>query len=57
MTDTITITRPDDWHIHFRDDAAMASVLPDTARVFGRAIAMPNLKPPVTTRRARSGLP
>jgi len=49
MTDTITITRPDDWHIHFRDGAAMASVLPDTARVFGRAIAMPNLKPPVTT--------
>jgi dihydroorotase len=49
MTDTITITRPDDWHIHFRDAAAMASVLPDTARVFGRAIAMPNLKPPVTT--------
>ncbi|MDP1924680.1 MAG: dihydroorotase [Thiobacillus sp.] len=49
MTDTLTITRPDDWHIHFRDDAAMASVLPDTARVFGRAIAMPNLKPPVTT--------
>ncbi|MCA1978211.1 MAG: dihydroorotase [Thiobacillus sp.] len=49
MTDTITLTRPDDWHIHFRDGAAMASVLPDTARVFGRAIAMPNLKPPVTT--------
>ena len=49
MTDMITITRPDDWHIHFRDDAEMASVLPDTARVFGRAIAMPNLKPPVTT--------
>jgi dihydroorotase len=49
MTDSITITRPDDWHIHFRDGAAMASVLPDTARVFGRAIAMPNLKPPVTT--------
>jgi len=49
MTDMITITRPDDWHIHFRDGAAMASVLPDTARVFGRAIAMPNLKPPVTT--------
>ena len=49
MTDTLTITRPDDWHIHFRDGAAMASVLPDTARVFGRAIAMPNLKPPVTT--------
>jgi len=49
MTDTLTITRPDDWHIHFRDGAAMASVLPDTARVFARAIAMPNLKPPVVT--------
>ena len=47
MTDTLTITRPDDWHIHFRDGAAMQSVLPDTARVFGRAIAMPNLKSPV----------
>ncbi|MDP3585097.1 MAG: dihydroorotase [Thiobacillus sp.] len=47
MTDTLTITRPDDWHIHFRDGSAMQSVLPDTARVFGRAIAMPNLKPPV----------
>ena len=47
MNDTLTITRPDDWHIHFRDGAAMRSVLPDTARVFGRAIAMPNLKPPV----------
>lgn len=49
MTDTLTITRPDDWHIHFRDGVAMTHVLPDTARVFGRAIAMPNLKPPVTT--------
>jgi len=49
MPDTLTITRPDDWHIHFRDGAAMQSVLPDTARVFGRAIAMPNLKQPVTT--------
>ena len=49
MTDTFTITRPDDWHIHFRDGAAMQSVLPDTARVFGRAIAMPNLKPPVVS--------
>jgi dihydroorotase len=47
MTDTLTILRPDDWHIHFRDGAAMQSVLPDTARVFGRAIAMPNLRPPV----------
>jgi dihydroorotase len=49
MTDTLTLTRPDDWHIHFRDGAAMHSVVPDTARVFGRAIAMPNLKPPVVT--------
>ena len=49
MTDTLTITRPDDWHIHFRDGAAMQSVLPDTARVFGRAIAMPNLKPPLVS--------
>ena len=47
LTDTLTIARPDDWHIHFRDGAVMQSVLPDTARVFGRAIAMPNLKPPV----------
>jgi dihydroorotase len=46
---TITITRPDDWHLHLRDDAALAAVLPDTARRFGRAIVMPNLKPPVTT--------
>lgn len=49
MTDSLTLIRPDDWHIHFRDGDAMQSVLPDTARVFGRAIAMPNLKPPVTT--------
>jgi dihydroorotase len=49
MTDTLTLIRPDDWHIHFRDGDAMQSVLPDTARVFGRAIAMPNLRPPVTT--------
>jgi dihydroorotase len=47
MINTLTITRPDDWHIHFRDGKAMHSVLPDTARVFGRAIVMPNLKPPV----------
>jgi dihydroorotase len=49
MTDEITITRPDDWHLHVRDGAAMAAVVPDTARQFGRAIIMPNLKPPVTT--------
>ncbi|HKB60282.1 MAG TPA: dihydroorotase [Gallionellaceae bacterium] len=45
----LTITRPDDWHLHLRDDALMASVLPDTARQFARAIIMPNLRPPVTT--------
>jgi len=47
--DSITITRPDDWHLHLRDGATMASVLPHTARQFARAIVMPNLKPPVTT--------
>ena len=46
---SLTITRPDDWHLHLRDGAALASVLPHTARQFGRAIVMPNLKPPVTT--------
>ena len=46
---TLTITRPDDWHLHLRDDSALAAVLPDTARRFGRAIVMPNLRPPVTT--------
>jgi dihydroorotase len=46
---TITLTRPDDWHLHLRDGAALAAVLPDTARQFARAIVMPNLRPPVTT--------
>jgi dihydroorotase len=46
---TLTITRPDDWHLHVRDGAHLASVVPFTARQFGRAIIMPNLKPPVTT--------
>jgi hypothetical protein len=45
----LTITRPDDWHLHLRDGDMLAAVLPDTARQFGRAIVMPNLKPPVTT--------
>lgn len=44
----ITLTRPDDWHVHLRDDAGLKSVLPYTARQFARAIIMPNLKPPVT---------
>lgn len=47
--DSLTITRPDDWHVHLRDGAALASVVPHTARQFARAIVMPNLKPPVTT--------
>ncbi len=45
----LTMTRPDDWHLHLRDGDVLASVLPDTARRFRRAIIMPNLKPPVTT--------
>ncbi len=46
---TLTLTRPDDWHLHLRDGAALAVVVPHTARQFARAIVMPNLKPPVTT--------
>jgi dihydroorotase len=46
---TLTLRRPDDWHLHVRDGAALASVLPFTAAQFGRAIIMPNLKPPITT--------
>jgi dihydroorotase len=45
--DTLTLIRPDDWHLHLRDGAAMAAVLPDIARRFARAIVMPNLQPPV----------
>jgi dihydroorotase len=45
----LTLTRPDDWHLHLRDGDAMQAVLPDTASRFARAIVMPNLKPPVTT--------
>ncbi len=45
----ITISRPDDWHLHLRDGAALAAVLPHSARQFARAIIMPNLRPPVTT--------
>jgi len=46
---SLTLTRPDDWHLHLRDEAALRSVLPYTARQFARAIVMPNLRPPVTT--------
>ncbi|MFO7307026.1 MAG: dihydroorotase [Pseudomonadota bacterium] len=49
MTETITIRRPDDWHVHLRDGAMLKAVLPFTAAQFGRAIIMPNLVPPVTT--------
>lgn len=48
-TTQITFTRPDDWHLHLRDDSALKRTVPDTARVFERAIIMPNLRPPVTT--------
>ena len=48
-TDRLEITRPDDWHLHLRDGAALASVVGHSARRFARAIVMPNLKPPVTT--------
>jgi dihydroorotase len=49
MTQTLTIRRPDDWHLHFRDGETMRTVVPHTARQFARAIVMPNLSPPVTT--------
>ena len=49
MTQELTITRPDDWHLHVRDGAALNTVVPHTAAEFARAIIMPNLKPPVTT--------
>jgi dihydroorotase len=53
--DTLTLIRPDDWHLHLRDGAAMAAVLPASAAQFARAVLMPNLKPPVTTARAAVG--
>jgi dihydroorotase len=49
MTQTLTIPRPDDWHLHLRDGDMLAAVLPETSRDFGRAIIMPNLVPPVVT--------
>jgi dihydroorotase len=49
VTTEITVTRPDDWHLHVRDGDALNTVVPHTAKQFGRAIIMPNLKPPVTT--------
>ena len=49
MTQTLTLHRPDDWHLHLRDGAMLHAVLPETARHFARAIIMPNLVPPVVT--------
>ncbi|KNG92399.1 dihydroorotase [Pseudaestuariivita atlantica] len=49
MTQTLTIRRPDDWHLHLRDGAVLQAVLPESARHFARAIVMPNLVPPVVT--------
>lgn len=49
MTQSLTLRRPDDWHLHLRDGAMLAAVLPETARHFARAIVMPNLVPPVVT--------
>ena len=49
MVESLTIRRPDDWHLHFRDGETMRAVVPQTARQFARAIVMPNLAPPVTT--------
>ena len=46
---TLSLTRPDDWHLHVRDGEALGAVLPHSARCFGRALIMPNLRPPVTT--------
>lgn len=49
MTDTLTLTRPDDFHLHLRDGAALAAVAPASARQFARALVMPNLRPPITS--------
>src|SRR5256885_15560717 len=46
---TLTIRRPDDWHVHLRDGEMLRKVAPYTARQFARAVAMPNLVPPITT--------
>jgi len=48
-SDELTITQPDDWHLHLRDGQALKAVVGDTVRQFARAIVMPNLKPPITT--------
>ena len=65
VPDRLSLRRPDDWHVHLRDGALLQAVAPATARVFARAIVMPNLSPPITTveqgrayrERIRSALP
>ena len=57
MTATSTLRRPDDWHLHLRDGAQLAAVLPFTAQQFARALVMPNLKPPMTDDRSARGVP
>ena len=47
MTQQLTLTRPDDWHLHLRDDDALTETVASAARTFARAIVMPNLRPPV----------
>ena len=54
-TSTLTIRRPDDWHVHLRDGDMLKAVAPFTARQFARAIVMPNLDPPVTSVEAAQG--
>jgi dihydroorotase len=54
---TLTLTRPDDWHVHLRDSDVLSHVLAHTATQFARAVVMPNLKPPVTTTALATGLP
>jgi dihydroorotase len=49
VTDTLTLIRPDDWHLHVRDGSALRAVVPHSARQFGRAIVMPNLRPPIVS--------
>ena len=49
MDNSLTIIRPDDWHLHLRDGDMLKGILPETTRHFGRAIIMPNLVPPVVT--------
>ena len=53
---TLTIRKPDDWHVHLRDGEMLSGVAPYTARQFARAIVMPNLVPPVTSVEAAAGL-